>query len=106
MVISFSVPEARNQLLNRGFVYTFRWHERKKRLEETWANTGRGTKKISDVLVEHIKTIIPHPINLNPYTEHSGFESKEAWSEKIMNMKPRNSPKYGYLYRVIVYPKR
>jgi len=102
MVISFSVPEARNQLLDKGFVYTFRWHERKKRFEETWANTGRGKKKLVDVSVEFIKTIVPHPVNLKSFALHSGFESEQEWSEKIMCMQPRSKPRCGCLYRVIV----
>ena len=47
MVISFSVKEAREQLLNKGIVYTYRWRRRaffynlKGHVESTWANEGR-----------------------------------------------------------------
>lgn len=48
MVISFSVLEARTQLLEHGEVYTYRWGRRaffkkgKGKIESTWANSGRG----------------------------------------------------------------
>ena len=50
MVISFSVGEARKQLLEKGEVYTFRF-KRRKRVGKDWSNLKRGTKKIAYVFI-------------------------------------------------------
>ncbi len=60
MVISFSVKEARDQLMNKGVVYTFRWKKRKKTGKD-WANAKRGTKKIADVFIEELGSTGSYP---------------------------------------------
>ena len=103
MVISFSVPEARNQLLNDGEVFTYRWKKRKN-VGNNWANSGRGTKKIGDVWICEYFQAEPN-LSLAPYQHKSGFKSLEDWQQRIQDMKPRNQDDPGWLYHVILYPK-
>jgi len=90
MVISFSVKEAREQLLNEEFVYTYRWKRRaffakeKGMVENTWANTGRGTSSIGNVNIEEIGQL---PIvGLHQYVSESGFDDTWGWQSKIIDM--------------------
>ena len=98
MVISFSVKEARNQLLNNGTVYTFRWNRRKKTGKD-WANIKRGTKKICDVHIEEAGSIT-NLYQLKEYVEHSGFDHIGAWATVIMNMHKPGSEMIGWMYKV------
>ena len=115
MVISFSVKEARNQLLNKGVVYTFRWRRRafftkgKGDVEHTWANEGRTKPKLCYVDIHEIgefdpdevdkKTRIPnHP--LWKYVEFSGFESLLDWESAISDKAPPFGVTEGWLYKV------
>lgn len=103
MVITFSVPEARNQLLNEGEVYTFRWN-RRKHIGKDWANSGRGTKKIANVYIEEMFEAEPR-LALSPYVEKSGFKNLWDWQCIITNMM-KDAYGTGWLYRVTLYPKR
>jgi len=108
MVIGFHVPEARSQLLEEGEVYTYRWKRRAffrdhdGKAEYTWANSGRGTKKIADVKIIEIKqfdgTIEG---NLEPYHLKSGFWNTASWCLEITEMGLRATDN-GWLYHVIL----
>jgi len=106
MVISFSVRQAREQLLNKGVVYTYRWTRRaffRKGLgsmEHTWANAKRGGKKIADVWIEEEGQMDPGC--LDPYFSKSGFRDLERWQNKIMVMANPSGFLDGWLYKVAV----
>ena len=104
MVISFSVKEAREQLLNEGVVHTYRWTRRaffRKVLgdkEYTWANSKRGGKRIADVWIEELGQI---PLSdLGPYASKSGFIDLERWQNKIIVMSSPANLDEGWLYKV------
>jgi len=97
MVISFSVKQARDQLLEKGYVYTFRWHERK-HIGKDWANSGRTTSKIADVNIELVGELRMLPGSLTPYVEGSGFSSLEEWYATCLRMNDLNW--HGFLYKV------
>lgn len=104
MVISFSIYEARKQLLNKGIVYTYRWTRRaffrkgKGDVEPTWANAKRGRKRIANVLIEEIGKI--QYSDLEPYVSQSGFKNLERWSKAILEMANPYGELDGYLYKV------
>ena len=111
MVILFSVPEARDQLLNKGVVYTFRWDRRahfvknKGPKEYTWANERRRGKKIADVIVEEIdKFWYDYAGNfLEPFVDESGFPNVDVWLHKLWRVThPWNETSHGYVYRVTI----
>ena len=107
MVISFSVREAREQLLNKGVVYTFRWTRRaffrddKGNIEHTWANKKRGGKRIADVDIEEIGEF-PNDFSLDTYVHQSGFSNTDAWLRKILQMGNPHGLIDGWLYKVIL----
>jgi len=121
MVIIFSNEKARNQLLNEGFVYTFRKNRRKqfeKMLKHRqrqgiavtdWATDKRLGKKIANVIINEYgphRLEEPGPYSLDdlaPYTQWSGFNSLEEWKEAILEFSP--GLEKGWLYKVTVYPK-
>jgi len=96
MVISFSVKEARDQLMNKGLVFTFRW-TRRKRIGKDWANKKRGTKKITDVYIKEIMKV-NSLLDLVPYVSLSGFDSLEEWKKVIRSMNKNEI--FGWLYGV------
>ena len=99
IVISFSIKEARDQLLNNGIVFTFRWNQRK-RTGKDWAQVKRGTKKIADVHIEEIG-MIDHFPDLLPYVGESGFSSLRNWSEAILSTHKTNmNVPRGWLYKI------
>jgi len=106
MVISFSVKEAREQLLNEGIVFTFRWKRRKffydlkGDIEHTWANSKRGGKRIAYVDIEEAGQIDHSIKNLELYFPYSGFKSLDEWQGKIMFMMPYPGHDDGWLYKV------
>ena len=107
IVISFSVLEARNQLLKNGVVYTFRWarrsHFKKKKgpIENTWAASKRTGPKIADVVIEEIDRIPPEIEYLEPFVDQSGFPSSQSWLAKIYGLvNPDQINSHGYIYRV------
>ena len=97
IVISFSVPEARNQLLGKGIVYTARWKRRKKTGKD-WANIKRNTKKIVDVFIEEIGAF--DPVRLDKYVPESGFKTLWDWCEVIYSLNPSKYGGFVWLYKV------
>ncbi len=106
MVIGFSVKEAREQLLNKGVVYTFRWKRRaffakeKGTVEHTWANKGRGKPSIGYVEIEEVMETDVNLDDLDPYYPQSGFDSSMDWQGKIMLMLPYLGCDDGWIYKV------
>lgn len=106
MVISFSVDEARSQLMTYGYVYTYRKRKRAKDHEVTWWNVKRGRRSMGKVSIalalvvdnSHIET------QLRPYVSMSGFPYIEQWIDAIKALHGRSSNKTlgaeGYLYKV------
>ena len=107
MVISFQVPCVREYLLENGLVYTFRWRRRsffkkgKGDVESTWANTGRGTKRIANVDIHEIGEFdSDEPTKKHVYLENSGFSEWFDWYNKIEDMRPPFGFTKGWLYEV------
>lgn len=106
MVIGFSVKEARDQLLNEGVVYTYRWERRtffRKQLgekEHTWANSGRRTKSIGDVWVEEIGQMEADEETLEQYASDSGFWNVAGWCSIIIDLGWQYAKEKGWLYKV------
>lgn len=107
MVISFSVKEARNQLLNEGYVFTARKKRRKQFLYTSlgqiiadWVNEGRLKPKIADVLISEVGL---YSINcLHDFSSGSGFKTTEAWVNKIREL--CGDVKMVWVYRVTFPP--
>lgn len=107
MVISFQVQCVREHLLEKGIVYTFRWRRRsffknqKGNIESTWANTGRGTKKIAQVDIHEIGEFkSDEPYENHVYLNNSGFKNWFDWYKKIEDMRPPFGFTEGWLYEV------
>ena len=98
MVISFSIKKAREQLLRKGIVYTFRWRERIQ-LGNDWCNAHRNGTKIADIFIEFVKQIDAHH-ELKPFLDTSGFDTLEEWRSEIVKQMPTQYKLRGYLYRV------
>jgi len=101
MVISFSVKEARDQLMNKGVVYTFRWNKRKQTGKD-WANEKRLGKKIADVFIDEPR-LIEADSDLALYVSQSGFKNVKEWFDVIMSMSKhlkQFNQTHGYLYKV------
>lgn len=81
MVMIFQVQEAREQLLKKGRVFTFRAKNRHK-LGRDWATDHRGGRKIANINVKLVAKVTC-PEMLWPYAYASGFESLDAWVAKI-----------------------
>ena len=98
MVMIFSDPRARAQLLGEGLVYTFRKNRRKK-VGKNWANGGYRNHKICDIFIEELGE---KKVNeLEPYVDHSGFDSLPHWYGAIVELNGGwDIKKTGWLYRV------
>jgi len=99
MVISFSHPLARAQLLEKGRVYTFRKNRRKK-VGNDWANEGRLKPKLCDVYIGEMGQITIGELYF--YESESGFENSVEWLKAIedLNGGPWDLNKRGWLYHV------
>jgi len=111
MVIIFSDPNARHQLLEKGLVYTFRKNLRKnsdyEKPRRDWATDRRGGKKICDVKITLLKgwsvfslVGFPNFSPLIPYVEWSGFKTIDEWVDAIKRLNGGNFPQFGWLYKV------
>lgn len=121
MVISFSSEKPRQQLLEKGYVYTFRKNRRKKFIEAArhywriplknwghidWANEGRTKPKFADVIIFEVGEFVLK--NLKKYVHGSGFESLAEWGQEIARLNRWDEPRAhdkGWLYKVIRAPK-
>lgn len=107
MVISFSDPQARAQLLGEaGIAHTFRIKRRHKPRGRDWVNEERLGKKIADVWIdeEGNKSIT----QLLPHVATSGFDSLPQWKQAIqrMNKKKITKDTRGWLYFVTLEPEK
>ena len=100
MVISFSHPLARAQLLEKGRVYTFR-KKRRKKVGNDWANEGRLKPKMCNVHIIEVGEVDIGDLSL--YAYESGFKSSTEWYKAIMEL---NGGKWdvqrkGWLYHIV-----
>jgi len=99
MVMIFSDPLARAQLLNVGLVYTFR-KKRRKRIGKDWATDRYRGSKLCDIFIEELGK---KKVNdLRPYVDHSGFERLSDWYGAIVRLNNgwNMSEDRGWFYRV------
>ena len=73
----FNVPEAREHLISKGWVYTLR-RERKTGRDTAFYGTLFKKERISPVWVEFVKKI-RDMTELEPYLYGSGFDKVEKW---------------------------
>jgi hypothetical protein len=89
MVMIFAVKEAREQLLNKGVVITFRaYRENHENLgKKDWATDKRCGKKICDIYVALLENCAGENMtsvgDLAPYLPLSGFKCMAEWDEAI-----------------------
>jgi len=80
-MIFFNVPEAKNQLMEKGLVYTLRSSTRG--TGKTRAVEGNYSKHSTLCMVDISRMItVRHPDDLYPYLHHSGFEDVDTWWSK------------------------
>ncbi len=124
MVISFSSPKPRQQLLVKGYVFTFRKDRKKKFINADrffryykgmslrtwghldWANEGRTKPKIADVIIFEVGGLALK--NLKKYVKGSGFEDLAEWGQEIARLNGWDEPRVhdrGWLYKVIRVPE-
>lgn len=78
--IFFNVPEAREQLIRQGFVYTLRPRMRKTGWDVAYYGSYYKREKIGDVWVSFVKEIEDME-ELKPYFYASGFNQLTDWWE-------------------------
>lgn len=101
MVIIFQNKKARDFLLRRRFVYSFRKVDSKYRFYD-WMTDKRGGKKIADVLVNLYDGVFCSPIEevLGKYVTKSGFKTVGEWLDAIREFNGGRVPATGYIYYV------
>lgn len=107
MVIIFSHPKAREQLMKNGIVYSFRKMHSKTadgvRLQtgNDWAAERRTGKKIMDVVITAMEPIIDCDSAhvLRKYVDQSGFKTVRDWALAIRELNPRYNIS-GWIYKV------
>lgn len=77
-MIFFNVPEAREELLSKGLVYTLRSEVRKTGLTDAVVGDMYRNEHLCRVKVERVMEV-NHPDDLYPYLQHSGFNNTDAW---------------------------
>ena len=102
----FKSEKARNYLLRRGIVVTFRPKKRKKNIEQTWATPKYRGKKIADIIVRFLCEVRREEIRekLDKHVALSGFKNVDEWIDEIKKLNKGEIPKKGYLYVVIKLP--
>jgi hypothetical protein len=97
MVMIFASREAREHLLKKGHVYTFR--TKRHREGRDWIADGRGRPKICNVQVELVKEV--NGVNdLAEFVDDSGFSHVWDWVAEIKRLNPKINNIKGYLYLV------
>lgn len=108
MVISFSHPKVRKQLITKGIVYTVR-KKKRKQTGRTWWNKGRTLPKEGDVDVSYIGEVQPH--DLRGYVGDSGFNTTQEWYDviaslfKVSKLKPDTKMYFYAVYTLIECPR-
>jgi len=109
MVIIFQEEKAREFLLEKGYVVTARARKRKTGFD--WMTDRRGGKKIADVHIIPLKTILPRgeieylKAILKDYAPDSGFLDVEEWIKAIIRVH-KGLPEEVHLYGVILLKGR
>lgn len=100
MVIMFASEKARQQLIDHGYVVTWRQHRRQ--IGNTYAYEGRGKPRIGRVFVEKIKDCeLDLKMCLSEFIHNSGFETVIEWFEECRRFDTyRRDPRYGSLFGV------
>jgi hypothetical protein len=98
--IHFSHRNAQRQLINKGYVYTYRKNGREKTGKD-WAGAEHGHSKICEIHVHRIG-IITSIGALCPYIEESGFRNLPEWEAAIQQLNKGTPLVPGYLYPVSV----
>lgn len=76
----FNVPEARQQLISKGFVYTLRPKMRRTGKDTAFYGSYYKKEKIGDIFVDFIKEVKDIE-ELKEYASGSGFARVEDWWE-------------------------
>ncbi|MBA7707053.1 hypothetical protein ES703_115914 [subsurface metagenome] len=76
----FNVPEARQQLTSKGFVYTLRPKMRRIGKDTAFYGSYYKKEKIGDIFVDLIKEV-KNPEEVKQYVSDSGFKTLEDWWE-------------------------
>ena len=104
MVILFSNENARTQLLEKGYVYTYRKGDKRDTKHQDWANSGYRTSKIADVT--KIPLMLLHDFmverELESFVEGSGFKTVQEWIQAIKDFNRGKIPAYGTLIKVSI----
>jgi hypothetical protein len=98
--IHFSHRNAQRQLINKGYVYTYRKNGREKTGKD-WAGAEHGHSKICEIHVHRIG-IITSIGALCPYIEESGFRNLPEWEAAIQQLNKETPLVPGYLYAISV----
>ena len=96
--IIFSNLTAREQLIEKEEVYTFRTSDRT--TGDTWARATRTGEKLVDVTVELVASFEDPDVDSlrDEWARHSGFGTADRWWDAIEDV--HGSPETGYVYRV------
>lgn len=95
--IVFSNETARSQLVEHGFVVTFRTSDRT--TGETWWRESRTGPKRGDVEVSKLRAVdANNPEWFEGYERYSGFEDAAAWRDAISSI--HGELPEGFLYGV------
>lgn len=94
-VMTFSHPNARRQLLEKGIVYTFRKYRHRE--GKGWAAAFYRGPKIADIDIQVVGRY--RPVDLAPFADQSGFASLEEWIKAIQGFKIQPT-EYGWLHGV------
>lgn len=97
MVMIFENEKARNQLLQKGEVFTWRKKKRQRNFAEDWATHKRGGTKIATIRVCYFGEVLPG--ELGEFVDRSGFESLQEWIDVILKMN-KGIGGFGHLYHV------
>jgi hypothetical protein len=105
----FASEKARKQLLEKGFVWTFRTHRRKlqvqggpvpRRVSFDWATDHRCGKKLCDVRIQN-EHEVANSADLESYIGGSGFDDIHEWINEIRRLNPKLGTEVkGWLYLV------
>ena len=103
MVMIFKSDKARNFLLENGAVFTYRVHRRKK-VGNDWITDEYRKPKIADAFIKEEGQFTPYGLWI--FVEFSGFSSLKEWVEEIKKLNKGKIPAKGWLYKVILRPKK
>lgn len=104
----FASQNAREFLLEHGFVITCRKHKRF-HVGNDWITDKRGGSKIADVKIFDFLEVNQIPASnwipsdkLFPFVRWSGFRSIGKWVDEIRKLNKGRFPRTCYLYLVVI----